>query len=383
VATGRDGASVVMTGDRTAILAAEGLVRSYGGRRVVDMERLHVGRGEVLAVLGPNGAGKSTLFRLLLLLERPDAGRVLLDGRAATPRDGWARRRMAGVLQRPHLFSGTVRDNVEFGLRAAGVERSNWPARIDRTVAELGLGAMARTDVRALSGGEAQRVALARALVLEPDVLLLDEPAANLDVTVRRRFREELGHVMRERAGSVILITHDAADAFDLADRVAVMEAGRIVQVGTPEDLTADPATPFIAAFTGAELLLDGSVQEVGDGTVVVRAGDASLVARCGDGGISVGETVHVRYRPEDVTLAADPAVGGGAETSARNRLPMTVRSTTPVGGLVRVRLDGPVSLAAMVTRDSADRLGLHPGARVLAMLKTAALNVYRARAAG
>jgi molybdate transport system ATP-binding protein len=383
VATGRDGASVVMTGDRTAILAAEGLVRSYGGRRVVDVERLHVGPGEVMAVLGPNGAGKSTLFRLLLLLERPDAGRVLLDGRVATPRDGWARRRMAGVLQRPHLFSGTVRDNVEFGLRAAGVERSSWPARIDRTVAELGLGTMARTDVRALSGGEAQRVALARALVLEPDVLLLDEPAANLDVTVRRRFREELGHVMRERAGSVILITHDAADAFDLADRVAVMEAGRIVQVGTPEDLTADPATPFIAAFTGAELLLDGSVQEVGEGTVVVRAGEASLVARCGDGGINVGETVHVRYRPEDVTLAADPAAGGGAETSARNRLHMTVRSTTPVGGLVRVRLDGPVSLAAMVTRDSADRLGLHPGARVLAMLKTAALNVYRARAAG
>jgi molybdate transport system ATP-binding protein len=374
---------MVMTGNRTAILAAEGLVRSYGGRRVVDVERLHVGPGEVVAVLGPNGAGKSTLFRLLLLLERPDGGRVLLAGRAATPRDGWARRRMAGVLQRPHLFSGTVRDNVEFGLRASGVERSSWPARIDRTVAELGLGTMARTDVRALSGGEAQRVALARALVLEPDVLLLDEPAANLDVTVRRRFREELGHVMRERAGSVILITHDAADAFDLADRVAVMEAGRIVQVGTPEDLTADPATPFIAAFTGAELLLDGSVQEVGDGTVVVRAGEASLVARCGDGGISVGETVHVRYRPEDVTLAADPAAGRGVETSARNRLLMTVRSTTPVGGLVRVRLDGPVSLAAMVTRDSADRLGLHPGARVLAMLKTAALNVYRARAAG
>jgi molybdopterin-binding protein len=360
-----------------AILAADGVVRSYGGRRVVDIERLEVAPGEVLAVLGPNGAGKSTLFRLLLLLEPPDAGSVVVAGRAATPRDGWARRRMAGVLQRPQLFSGTVRDNVQFGLRATGVKRSEWGARIDRTVAELGLGAMAGQDVRTLSGGEAQRVALARALVLEPDVLLLDEPAANLDVTLRRRFREELGHLMRQRAGSVVLVTHDPADAFDLADRVAVMEEGRIVQVGTPEDLTADPATPFVAAFTGAELLLGGTVQEVGEGTLVVRAGGASLLARCEDPGVRVGETVHIRYRPEDVTLAPDPGAGAGAQTSARNRLAMTVRAVTPVGGLVRIRLDGPVSLAAMVTRDSADRLGLVPGARVQASLKTTALSVY------
>jgi molybdopterin-binding protein len=383
VAAGRDGAPLVMTAPATATLAAEGLVRTYGRRRVVDVERLQVASGEVLAVLGPNGAGKSTLFRMLLLLERPDAGRVLLDGRAATPRDGWARRRMAGVLQKPHLFSGTVRANVEYGLRARGVERSSWAARIERTVEELGLGPMAGADVRTLSGGEAQRVALARALVLEPDVLLLDEPAANLDVTVRRRFREELGQVMRQHARSVLLITHDAADAFDLADRVAVMEAGRIVQVGTPEDLTADPATPFVAAFTGAELLLNGAVEEVGEGTLVVRTGAASLLTRSVDEGIRVGDTVHVRYRPEDVTLAADPPGSAAAETSARNRLPMIVRSTTPVAGLVRVRLDGAVSLAAMVTRDSADRLGLRPGTRVLAMLKTVALSVYRVPSAG
>jgi molybdopterin-binding protein len=372
-----------MTTGTAPILMAEGLVRAYGDRRVVDVDRLDLATGEVLAVLGPNGAGKSTLFRLLLLLERPDAGRILLDGRPASPRDVWARRRMAGVLQRPHLFSGTVRDNVEYGLRAMGIAPASWGARIDRTVAELGLGDLAGADVRMLSGGEAQRVALARALVLEPDVLLLDEPAANLDVTVRRRFREELGRLMRERAGSVILITHDAADAFDLADRVAVMEDGRIVQVGTPEDLTAEPATPFIATFTGAELVLDGSVEEVTGGTLVVRAGNALLVARCPDAGVAVGERVHVRYRPEDVTLAPNLEPVGAPQTSARNRLRVTVRSATPVGGLVRIRLDGPASLAALVTRESANRLGLRPGVTVLALLKTSALSVYRTRAPG
>jgi molybdopterin-binding protein len=379
VGRGGDGASVELTGG--PVLEAEGVVRSYGGRRVVDVARLELGRGEVLAVLGPNGAGKSTLFRLLLLLERADAGVIRLGGRPVRPGDQDARRRLVGVFQRPRLFTGSVRSNLEFGLRSLGVPAREWGERIARTTRELGVGEVTRADVRTLSGGEAQRVSLARALVLEPEVLLLDEPTAGLDVTVRRRFREELGRVIREHARSVVLITHDAADAFELADRVAVMEDGRIVQAGSPEDLTAEPATPFVAAFTGAELLLDGTVQETGDGVVVVRAGRGALLARAPDDGVGPGERVHVRYRPEDVVIAP-VAAGAGPEVSARNRLPMIVRSLTPVGGLVRVRLEGPVSLAALVTRDSAERLGLTPGAEVVALVKTAALSVYRSHRA-
>jgi molybdopterin-binding protein len=355
------------------ILEARGLRRGYGGRTVVDVDQLAIHEGEVVAVLGPNGAGKSTLFRLLLALEPPDAGELRLRGTPITTGSDEARRRLVGVFQKSHLFSGAVRDNLRFGLRAAGVPRSEWRARIDPTLDELGIAGLRDADVARLSGGEAQRVALARALVLEPDVLLLDEPTANLDVTVRRRFREELGLIMRNRARSVLLITHDAGDAFDLADRVAVMEDGRIVQVGTPEELTADPATPFVAAFTGAELLLDGVVERVGDGTVDVRAGDATLVARCPEGRLAPADRVHVRYRPEDVVLTPS----GAPDVSARNCLPMTVRSVRPVGGLVRVRLEGPITLAALVTRSSADRLGLAPGTGIHALLKTTALNVY------
>ena len=363
----------------TARLSAEGLVRRYGGREVVRVDRLEVRPGEVVAVLGPNGAGKSTLFRLLLLLERPDAGTVRLDGVAVSPGDGSARRRLAGVFQRPYLFAGSVADNLRFGLRAGGVPRGEWDARVEAVMREVGVMKLRDADVRTLSGGEAQRVALGRALVLEPAVLLLDEPTANLDVTIRRRFREELGGVMRERAGAVVLITHDAADAFDLADRVAVLEEGRVTQVGTPEDLTTDPATPFIAAFTGAELLLDGVIEAAGEGTVETRVGDALLVARAAVPDLAVGDRVHVRYRPEDVTLA--PAAAGDSEVSARNRIPMRVRSVTPAGGLIRVRLDGPLTLASLVTRGSAERLGLEVGAHVTALLKTTALHVFSARA--
>lgn len=355
------------------LLVAEGLGRRYGARQVVDIQHLAIRRGEVVAVLGPNGAGKSTLFRILLGLERPDTGRVLLDGRPLVPGDARVRRRMAGVFQRPHLFTGTVADNLRFGLRATGVPREEWADRIARAAHALGIGGLMDARVTRLSGGEAQRAALGRALVLDPDVLLLDEPTANLDATIRRRFREEIGGVLRQRAGAVLLITHEPAEAFDLADRVAVMEGGRIVQSGTPEDLTTDPATPFVAAFTGAELLLDGVVEEVAEGTLTVRAGDARLVGRGTDPAPPRGTRVHVRYRPEDVTLAPAEA----PDVSARNRLRMRVRSTTPAGGLIRVRLEGPVRLAALVTRESAERLGVQPGAEVTALLKTAALHVY------
>jgi molybdopterin-binding protein len=361
----------------TPVLAAEGLVRTYDGRRVVDVERLAIGPGEVVAVLGPNGAGKSTLFRLLLLLESPDAGRVLLDGEPVNGRDDGARRRLAGVFQHPHLFSGTVGENLEFGLRASRVPRTEWGKRLERVTVELGIGDLRTADVQRLSGGEAQRVALARGLVLEPDVLLLDEPTAGLDVTVRRRFREELGRVIRERSQSALLITHDAADAFDLADRVAVMEDGRIVQVGTPEVLTTEPATAFVAALTGAELLLNGVVDRVEEGTLHLTAGETRLVARCPEERLTEGDRVHVRYRPEDVVLAPREA----PDVSARNRLAMRVRAVTPVGGLVRVRLEGPVTLAALVTRGSAEQLDLRRGREVTAMLKSTALSVYLSEA--
>ena len=355
------------------ILAAEHLVRRYDDRTVVDVEAFSIAAGEVVAVLGPNGAGKSTLFRMLLGLERPDEGTVRLDGRALGPHRRPPGPHPVGVFQRPHLFAGTVEANLRFGLEVTGVPADRRAGRIEETARQLGIWALRSADVRSLSGGEARRVALARALVLEPRVLLLDEPTASLDITVRRRFRQELGHVMRQRAGSVVLITHDPADAFDLADRVAVMEAGRIVQEGTPEQLTTDPATPFVAAFTGAELLLDGVVEQAAEGTADIRVGDAVLVCRHDGSPPTRGQRVHVRYRPEDVVLA--PAVP--PEVSARNRLQVRVAALTPVGGLVRVRLQGPVTLVALVTRASAHQLRLEPGATVTALLKTTALNLF------
>jgi molybdopterin-binding protein len=357
------------------LLRASVLVRRYGSQRVVDGVSLDVAPHEVLAILGPNGAGKSTLFRMLLLLEPADAGEITFDGRAVRCGDAAARRRMAGVFQRPWLFRGTVRHNLEFGVAKAARTR----VADSDVVSALALGALLDAPVTTLSGGEAQRVALARALVLEPDLLLLDEPSANLDVTVQRRFRADLEHLVRSHARAAVLVTHDPAEAFALADRVAVLEDGRVTQTGTPAELVAAPATPFVAAFTGAELLLDGAAADAADGLMHVKLPDGVLLlATLGTdvAAIAAGSAVHVAYRPEDVTLAHDRTA---VATSAVNRLPMTVRALTPSGGLVRVRLDGPPMLTALVTRQSVDALGLMPGQPVTAHLKAAALRVYPA----
>jgi ABC-type Fe3+/spermidine/putrescine transport system ATPase subunit len=344
---------------------------------VVDVAALEVGAGEVLAVLGPNGAGKSTLFRLLLLLEAPDGGRILLDGAPVSAGDTSAMRRMAGVFQRPYLFEGTVEENIAFGLRARRMGRAERAARVGEALSWLGLERLAKRHVGGLSGGEAQRVALARAVVVAPDLLVLDEPTANLDVTVRRRFREDLERLARTRAKAAILITHDPTDAFSLADRIAVMQEGRIVQEAAPEQLALDPATPFVAAFTGAELLLNGVVRSAAEGLAAIelRSGVFVTAAVSPDTDApAVGARVHVSYRPEDVVISASDEP---APTSAVNRFRVRIAALIPAGGLVRARLEGELQLTAALTRRSVETLGLAVDRPVVAHMKATALRAF------
>ncbi|HEX6940840.1 MAG TPA: ABC transporter ATP-binding protein [Longimicrobiales bacterium] len=362
-----------------SLLRAERLRRRYGRRLVVDVDAIEIARGEVLAVLGPNGAGKSTLFRMLLLVEPADEGRILFEGREVRPGDRQTRGRLAGVFQRPYLFAGTVAGNAAYGLAALGVPRRDRERRVREVLSSLGLEHLADRPVQALSGGEAQRVALARALAPRPELLLLDEPTANLDVTVRRRFREDLGRLIRAEAGAAILITHDPADAFALADRIAILEEGRIVQSGPPEEIVLRPATSFVAAFTGAELLLDGRVAALEHGLVVVELEGTALrlvAAPPEAGGPPPGARVHVAYRPEDIVLARPDSP---VETSAQNRIRARVTALSPAGGLVRVRLDGDVALTALVTRRAVEALELAPGREVVAQFKAAAARAFQA----
>ena len=237
-----------------APLIVEGVSLARGGRLVLDRLGLEVGDGEVLALLGASGSGKSTLLRVVAGLTPPDAGRVLLRGRVVS-RPGVCvappeARGVAVVFQDlalwPHL---TVGGNLAFGLRARGAPRGEERRRVAAALERVGLAGAAARVPGELSGGERQRVAIARALVLEPDLVLLDEPLSDLDVGLRDELLDLFAELFRERAAAVLYITHDPAEARRLADRVAVLDGGRIVFRGDLDDLDPDHASAFVRAL--------------------------------------------------------------------------------------------------------------------------------------
>jgi tungstate transport system ATP-binding protein len=221
-----------------------------GGRVVLQVEELDVQAREVLAVVGPNGAGKSTLLLTLARLIRPERGRVLFDGRPAGAESDTAhRRRLALVLQEALLLDRSVFDNVAAGLRFRGRPRAEIERRTGLWLERLGVAALGRRRATDLSGGEAQRVSLARALVLEPQLLLLDEPFAALDPPTRLRLLDDLRRMLPDTGTTAIFVTHHLDDARRLAGRMAIVLQGRMRQVGAPDQVLAAPADPEVAAF--------------------------------------------------------------------------------------------------------------------------------------
>lgn len=232
------------------------VTKTYNGRRVLDVDVLDVYRGEVFALVGPSGAGKSTLLRLLNFLEAPTGGTICFLERdfgadGAMPLD--LRRRVTMVFQRPILLNRSVWDNVAYGLRLRGERRVK--AQVQAALEHVGLDALAAQQARTLSGGEAQRVALARAMVLQPDVLLLDEPTANLDPYNVTLIEEIIQTLNRERGMTLVLVTHNIFQAQRLAQRAALLLDGRLVEVADAETFFQSPRDPRTAAFVRGEMV--------------------------------------------------------------------------------------------------------------------------------
>ena len=272
-----------------------GLSKRFGEIVAVDAVDLDVRRGEFLAVLGPSGCGKTTLLRLIDGFERPEAGGIEIDGRAvAGPRTNLPpeARRIGMVFQESALFPPLdVAGNIGFGLPRRGRE-----ARVAELVALVGLPGLQRRMPHELSGGQQQRVALARALAPDPALILLDEPFSALDATLRTQLRADVREILRQAGATALLVTHDQGEALEISDRVAVMQAGRIEQVSTPDELYLRPVNRFVAGFVGEANLLLGEVRH---GEVQTVAGNFRAVA----GALEDGTRVEVLLRPEQLHM--------------------------------------------------------------------------------
>ena len=291
-------------GDAPAI-AVEGLETGYGGARVLHGIDLSVAPGEFVAILGSSGCGKTTLLRSIAGFQAVARGAIRLFGRdvSRTPPE---KRGIAMVFQSyalwPHM---TVLGNVGYGLRLRGVPRKEVRERVAKVLALLNLSGLEERKVTQLSGGQRQRVALGRALAIETDLLLLDEPLSNLDAKVRIQLRSEIKSLQNRLGFAAMHVTHDREEAMTMADRIVVMDAGRIVQVGTPEEVYDRPSSPFVATFMGAENTLDLDVRPAGDGVEI--AAPEALRAVAGEAGTPTGK-VTAYFRDDAASLVAPDA---------------------------------------------------------------------------
>jgi len=374
------GAVMAPGGERVTVLEADRLRIERGGAAILDVPSLSVFDGETLAVIGSNGAGKSTLLLALATVLKASAGGVLFRGKPVGAGEAALsyRRRIAVAFQEPLLFDGTVAWNAAEGLRLRKVPTAEAARRAGEMLERFRIAHLAGRSARTLSGGEAQRVSLARAFAVDPEVVFLDEPFSALDPESREGIVDDLETALRESGTTAVFVTHDRVEALRLGDRIAVMNSGRVAQVGTPDEVMNRPADGIVASFVGVETVLDAIVVAAGNGMFVARvrtpctSGPAPSVEAVGTCG--VGDRVLLCIRPENVTLSCP----GGSSTSARNAFPGAVSKVTSQGAVQRVVVDCGVLLSALVTTHSVVELGLVPGRPIVASVKATAIHAIR-----
>ncbi len=357
-----------------SLLALEGVEVVREEQTILSLARLEVREKEVLAVVGPTGAGKSTLLRVLHLLERPDAGVLAWRGVPVpwpAPLD--LRRRISMAFQDPLLLSGTTYDNVAYGLRLRGRNGRETRERATAALRLFRVEHLAHQRARTLSGGEAQRTALARALVLTPELLLLDEPFAALDAPIRRHLLEELRQVVRAQGITCVYVTHEQAEAFSIADRIAVLRRGKLLQAGTPEEVLLRPRSRAVARFMQTGNILPGVVSRRTEAISEVRVGPHLLFSRTA---LPEGTAVDACVRREEILVEAP---GEASPAPGMNRFRGTVESVLDLGSTMQLRIDAGFPgfpLQALITRRVAHDLSPGTGVEVVAAFSAASVHL-------
>jgi len=350
-----------------AMLSVESLSVLLGEFQLRNLS-LAVQPGEYFIILGPTGAGKTILLETIAGIHQPDRGRIILGSREITRLE--PRERNVGIVYQdymlfPHL---TVRENIAFGLKQQQVPKEGRRRAVEDISTLLRIDHLLDRYPDTLSGGEQQRTALARALVLKPCILLLDEPMNALDSRSRELLRHTLAAIQKQTGTTIVHITHHFEDVYLLADRIAIMRDGCIVQAGEPSNVFSHPADAFVADFLCIANLIRGVSTPAGKLARIVTNGQEFFAAS------DISGRVVATLHPEDVILSREPFA-----SSARNCLEGTVREVIPVGSTVRVVLDVGFPLTALLTRESCHDLELGAGSRVFATFKATAVHVIAA----
>ena len=347
------------------------VARRYREKEILRDITLTIERGEIFTIIGPTGAGKTTLLRLIDLLELPSSGSICVDGmdtNTTTKKRLAVRRRMSLLFQKPALFNTSVYDNVTYGLKFRGVPRARIDEKVTHALELVGLSSYAMRLAPTLSGGEGQRVALARALVTEPEVLLLDEPTANLDPLSVEKIEELILRINQEYQTTIIMATHDMLQGQRLADRIGVLMNNTIEQVGPPTEIFYAPQNEAIARFVGVENIVPSVVESNNGGETVVDLNGSKV---CCISAFTAGAAVLVCLRAENIVLSKELG-----KSSLRNWIRSQITKLTLVGPLVRITLDN--GLIALITKQSAEELELTEGAEVYASFKATAVHLAR-----
>lgn len=355
-----------------AILELNNITQQFKDGYSLKEVNLAIDDGDVFALIGPTGAGKTTLIRIIDLLDWPASGKVIFAGRDVThsKRERLkSRRRMSYVQQRPTVFDMNVYDNVAIGLKWRRVSRSMIQEKVVQALDLVGLADYHKRDARTLSGGETQRVAIARALVTEPELLLLDEPTANLDPVTIEKIEEVLENIIQTRKTTIIMSTHDRQQGQRLATKMGVLVNGELLQVGAPADIFRAPVRKRVADFVGVGNMLAGKVAErIDEDLVDIHVNDYAIQAISD---LDIGTTVWILIRTEDVTFSLQQTT-----TSARNTFAGPITKMTPVGALVRIEVDCGFQLVGVVTAKTVEEMSLAKGVNIYASFKATAVHV-------
>jgi tungstate transport system ATP-binding protein len=353
------------------ILELEGISKKYDQEEILRNVNLKIKKGANLGLIGPTGCGKTTLLRIIDLLENPDSGKIIFNDtdvlNSSKKEKIKLRRKIGMVFQKPVVFRGTVMENVAYGPDIRGRDKNALKGKISEKLESLGLGGYEDRDASSLSGGETQRMALARVLINEPELLVLDEPTANLDPLSTEKI-ESIILELKKKETTVIMATHDLIQGQRLCEEIAILNH-EIYQIGSPEDVFSKPKNRFVADFVGVKNIIHGHAEAASEGLSAIKTDSLTIYSS-----ESLNGPVHVSIRPEDITISLNKV-----ETSALNEFKGKVTDISKQGALVNVKIKVSTEIFMVyMTRKSFLDMELNLGSPVWVQFKASAVHVFR-----